>query len=183
MTEKQTTRASKFLSLVLRHEPAAAGIVLDAAGWTDVAALLDGCARAGVPLTRAQLEHIVATNEKKRFEFSPDGSRIRASQGHSVEIELDYSAQPPPELLYHGTATRFLDAIRIEGLRKMARHHVHLSAETAVTLQVGARHGKPALLTIRAGDMYRAGFTFYRSTNGVWLVDAVPVEFIEFPEP
>ena len=181
MTPNETTRASKFLSLVLRHQPETAGLTLDSAGWVNVDALLAGCTRAGRTLTRAQLGHIVATNEKKRFEFSPDGTRIRASQGHSIEIELGYESQTPPELLYHGTATRFLDAIRAEGLRKMARHHVHLSAETAVTLQVGARHGQPALLTIRAGDMHRAGWTFHRSTNGVWLVDAVPVEFIEFP--
>lgn len=99
-----------------------------------------------------------------------------------MDIELDYAAQTPPELLYHGTATRFLDAIRAGGLRKMARHHVHLSAEIAVTVQVGSRHGQPALLTIRANEMQRTGFIFYRSTNGVWLVDTVPVEFIEFPQ-
>jgi putative RNA 2'-phosphotransferase len=183
MTHNETTRASKFLSLVLRHQPNAAGIVLDAAGWADVDALLAGCATAGRPLTLEQLERVVTTNEKKRFEFSPDGRRIRASQGHSLEVELDYAPQAPPELLYHGTATRFLDVIRAGGLRKMSRHHVHLSAEPDVTLQVGARHGTPALLTIRAGEMHRAGWTFFRSTNGVWLVDAVPVEFIKFLHP
>ncbi len=180
MTNHETTRASKFLSLVLRHQPDTIGITLDSAGWTDVNALLAGCSTAGRPLTREQLDHIVVTNEKRRFEFSPDGRRIRASQGHSIGVELDYAPLTPPEMLYHGTATRFLESIRAEGLRKMTRHHVHLSAETTVTLQVGARHGKPALLTIRAGDMHRAGWTFFRSTNGVWLVDAVPVEFIEF---
>jgi RNA:NAD 2'-phosphotransferase (TPT1/KptA family) len=107
---------------------------------------------------------------------------IRASQGYSVEVDLGYESMEPSELLYHGTATRFLDAIRASGLLKMARHHVHLSAETAVTMQVGARHGTPALLTIRAGDMRRAGWEFFRSTNGVWLVDAVPAEFIGFPK-
>lgn len=182
MTTHQTTRASKFLSLVLRHQPKTAGIVLDSAGWTKVHDLLAGCARAGLHLSPAQLQHIVDTNEKKRFEFSADGTNIRASQGHSVEVELEYSPQVPPEWLYHGTATRFLDAIRASGLRKMSRHHVHLSAETAVTLQVGARHGKPALLRIRAAEMHHAGWAFFRSTNGVWLVEAVPVEFIEFPE-
>jgi putative RNA 2'-phosphotransferase len=181
MNPKETTRASKFLSLVLRHEPEAAGITLDSAGWADVEALLAGCGQARRSITRGQLDHIVATNEKKRFEFSSDGKRIRASQGHSVEVELEYEPLAPPEVLYHGTATRFLDAIRIEGLKKMARHHVHLSAETAAAVQVGGRQGKPALLTVRAGDMHRAGAAFFRSTNGVWLVDAVPVEFINFP--
>jgi putative RNA 2'-phosphotransferase len=183
MNVKETTRASKFLSLILRHQPDAAGVAPDAAGWVPVDALLAGSARAGRPLSRAQLDHIVATNEKKRFEFSADGARIRACQGHSIEVKLDYAPQTPPEILYHGTATRFLDAIRAEGLRRMARHHVHLSAEIAVTMPVGARHGKPALLTIRAGDMHRAGWIFHCSTNAVWLVDAVPPEFIEISTP
>ena len=181
MTPQQITSASKFLSLILRHQPEAAGVSPDAAGWVDVEALLAGCARAGRSLTRRELEHLVATNAKQRFEFSPDGARIRASQGHSIDVELGYEPAVPPELLYHGTATRFLDAIHSEGLRKMSRHHVHLSTDPAATMQVGARHGKPALLTIRAGDMHRAGLTFFLATNGVWLVDAVPVAFIQFP--
>ncbi len=178
MSPDQTTRASKFLSLVLRHEPAAAHVTLDSAGWADVAALLEGCAQAGRALTRAELDHVVTTNAKKRFEYSPDGLRIRASQGHSVEVELEYAPSIPPPLLYHGTATRFLDSIREKGLLKMDRHHVHLSAAIAVAMDVGARHGKPALLTIQAGEMHRAGHVFYRSTNGVWLVEHVPTHFI-----
>ena len=134
----------------------------------------------GVSLTLDELKHIVATSDKKRFAFSENGRRIRASQGHSVEVDLQYPPQTPPERLYHGTATRFLDAIRQHGLKKMQRHDVHLSAETRVTLQVGGRHGKPALLTIRAGDMHRAGFMFRCSANGVWLVDHVPPQFIQF---
>lgn len=178
MSPSQTTSASKFLSLVLRHEPSAAHITLDSAGWVDIAALLAGCHKAGKSLSRDDLEHIVATNAKKRFEFSADGLRIRASQGHSVEVELEYAPQEPPELLYHGTATRFLDSIREKGLLKGQRHHVHLSAETKVTVEVGARHGKPVLLTILAGQMHREGHVFYRSTNGVWLVEHVPPQFI-----
>jgi putative RNA 2'-phosphotransferase len=178
MSPSQTTSASKFLSLVLRHEPSAAHITLDSAGWVEIAALLAGCHKAGKSLARDDLEHIVATNAKKRFEFSADGLRIRASQGHSVEVELEYAPQEPPELLYHGTATRFLDSIREKGLLKGQRHHVHLAAETKVTLEVGARHEKPALLTILAGQMHREGHVFYRSTNGVWLVDHVPPQFI-----
>src|SRR6266496_5537281 len=135
----------------------------------------------GVSLTLDDLKHIVATSDKKRFAFSENRRRIRASQGHSVEVDLQYPPQTPPELLYHGTATRFLHAIRQHGLQKMQRHDVHLSAETRVTLQVGGRHGKPMLLTIRAGDMHRAGFVFRCSANGVWLVDHVPPQFIEFP--
>lgn len=154
---------------------------LGEAGWVGVAELLQAVNRHGVPLTLDQLKHIVATSDKKRFAFSEDCQRIRANQGHSVEVDLQYPLQTPPELLYHGTATRFLDAIRKDGLRKMGRHDVHLSAETNVTLQVGGRHGKPVLLIIRAGDMHRAGHEFRCSANGVWLVDHVPPKFIEFP--
>src|SRR5215469_7805948 len=181
MNEKETTRTSKFLSLILRHEPQRVGLKLDDAGWVGVDELLRAVNQHGTPLTFEQLKHIVATSDKKRFAFSDDGQRIRASQGHSVEVDLQYVPQTPPELLYHGTATRFLDSIRKDGLRRMERHDVHLSAQTKVTVQVGSRHGKPVLLTIRAGDMHRAGHVFCVSANGVWLVKHVPPEFIEFP--
>lgn len=180
MTPAQTTHISKFLSLVLRHEPEAAHITLDSAGWVEIDVLLAGCAKAGRAISRDDLEHVVVTNAKKRFEFSTDGMRIRASQGHSVEVELEYAPCLPPPVLYHGTATRFLDSIRAQGLLKMQRHHVHLSAEIKVTMDVGARHGKPVLLTILAGEMHAAGHVFYRSTNGVWLVEHVPTHFIRF---
>jgi len=181
MTEKETVRTSKFLSLILRHEPERVGLELGDAGCVGVDELLKAVNSHGVSLTLDDLKHIVATSDKKRFAFSEEGLRIRASQGHSVEVDLQYPPQTPPDLLYHGTATRFLHAIRQHGLQKMQRHEVHLSAETRVTLQVGGRHGKPMLLTIRAGDMHRAGFVFRCSANGVWLVDHVPPQFIEFP--
>ncbi len=181
MNSSETTRISKFLSLVLRHEPEAACVQLDQAGWTNVETLLAGMAKVGKSITRAELDEVVATNAKKRFEFNADGTRIRASQGHSVEVDLQYEAKVPPTLLFHGTATRFLDAIRTKGLLKMQRHHVHLSAETKMTMDVGARHGRPVLLTILAQAMHEAGQMFYLSTNGVWLVDHVPPQFIQFP--
>jgi putative RNA 2'-phosphotransferase len=137
----------------------------------------------GKPLTLDQLKHIVATSDKKRFALSEDGARIRGNQGHSVEVDLQYAPQIPPEILYHGTATRFLDSTRQHGLQKMDRHDVHLSAETKVTLQIGGRHGKPGLIIVRAGEMHRAGHEFRCSANGVWLVAHVPPQFIEFPEP
>jgi len=181
MTAKETIRASKFLSLILRHEPERVGLTLGEAGWVGVEELLQAVNRHGVALTLDELRNVVATSDKKRFAFSEDGLRIRASQGHSVAIDLQYPPQTPPEILYHATATRFLDGIRQHGLQKMERHDVHLSAETKLTLQVGGRHGKPVLLTIRAGDMHRAGSVFCCSANGVWLVDHVPPQFIEFP--
>ena len=182
MTPEETIKTSKFLSLILRHEPEQAGLTLGEAGWVDVAALLHALNAHGTPLTLDELKHIVATSDKKRFAFSDDGRRIRASQGHSVEVDLQYTPQIPPPLLYHGTATRFLKAIRKDGLQRMERHDVHLSAETKVTLQIGGRHGQPVLLIIRAGDMHQAGHVFRCSANGVWLANHVPPEFIEFPE-
>jgi len=181
MTEKETIRTSKFLSLILRHEPERAGLTLGEAGWVGVDELLAAVNRNGVALTLEGLKHIVASSDKKRFAFSEDGQRIRASQGHSVEVDLQYAPQTPPEILYHGTATRFLDGIRQNGLSRMERHDVHLSAETKVTLQVGGRHGKPVLLTVRAGEMHRAGFVFRCSANGVWLTENVPPQYIDFP--
>ena len=181
MTDKEAVRTSKFLSLILRHEPERVGLKLGDAGWVGVDELLKAVNSHGVSLTLDDLKHIVATSDKKRFAFSEEGLRIRASQGHSVEVDLQYPPQTPPERLYHGTATRFLDAIRQNGLHKMQRHDVHLSAETRVKLQVGGRDGKPVLLTIRAGDMHRDGFVFRCSANGVWLVDHVPPQFIQFP--
>lgn len=182
MNEKQRTQRSKFLSLILRHEPERVGLQLDSAGWVGVSDLLDACNRHGTSLTRGELEEIVETNTKKRFALSDDGTRIRANQGHSVEVSLGYPPSVPPSLLHHGTATRFLDSIRASGLRKGERHHVHLSADPAVALRVGQRHGKPVVLRIFTERMQASGFEFYLSENGVWLVESVPAEFIDFPQ-
>jgi putative RNA 2'-phosphotransferase len=181
MNEKQRTRTSKFLSLVLRHEPEQIGLQLDSAGWVEVDTLLAACRQHGTPITREELDEVVATNEKKRFAFSDDRQRIRANQGHSVEVSLGYVSQSPPPRLFHGTATRFLESIRAEGLIKRERHHVHLSADTQTAYQVGQRHGKPVILTIRADAMHAAGHVFHLSENGVWLTEHVPTRFIEYP--
>ncbi|MEA3207406.1 MAG: putative 2-phosphotransferase [Chthoniobacter sp.] len=181
MNEKQRTRTSKFLSLVLRHEPQRIGLELDLNGWAEVEALLAACRQHGTPIERAELEEVVATNEKKRFAFSGDGRKIRASQGHSIEVSLGYASQVPPQRLFHGTATRFLASIRAEGLRKGERHHVHLSADEETAREVGQRHGRPAVLVVKAEAMLALGSSFFLSENGVWLTDHVPVEFLEFP--
>jgi putative RNA 2'-phosphotransferase len=183
MTDKEIIRTSKFLSLILRHEPQRFGLKLDSAGWIGVTELLEAVNRNGISLTLDQLKHVVATNDKKRFEFSEDGQWIRASQGHSIEVDLQYERQTPPELLYHGTPERFLESIRATGLNKGQRHHVHLSPDPQTATKVGQRRGRPVVLTIRSGEMHRQGHVFYRSANGVWLVDHVPVRFIEFNTP
>jgi putative RNA 2'-phosphotransferase len=178
MDANNRTAASKFLSFVLRHEPEAIGVALDAAGWVDVDVLLQACAKHGRSISRDELDEIVATNPKQRFAFSEDGRRIRANQGHSTAVDLGHEPAEPPDILFHGTIRRLLPVIREKGLLRMERHHVHLSADEATALAVGGRRGKPALLRIDARAMRKAGHLFLRTPNGVWLTDTVPSSFI-----
>jgi putative RNA 2'-phosphotransferase len=171
-------RVSKRLSYVLRHRPDSVGLALDEAGWADVDVLLAALAAHGLPLSRAELEHVVATNDKRRFAFDGAGARIRASQGHSVPVALGYAAEPPPAVLFHGTVERHLPAIRAEGLRPGGRHAVHLSPDADTARRVGARRGRPVVLRVDAAAMAADGVAFTRSSNGVWLVDAVPPRYI-----
>ena len=175
-----TVKISKFLSLVLRHEPQKIGLTLDDAGWISVNELLAACKAHGKPLTLVTLQSVVAENDKQRFSFSADGTHIRANQGHSIEVELGYESAAPPDVLYHGTATRFLHSIRAQGLVKGARHHVHLSAEAVTAQKVGARHGKVAVLQVQAATMQQDGYAFYLSANGVWLTEHGPVVYLIF---
>lgn len=171
-------RRSKYLSLVLRHQPDLIGIQLDDGGWVDVAVLLEACAKQGHGMTRAELDETVRTNSKQRFAFSPDGTRIRANQGHSIQVDLGYEPQTPPDVLYHGTTERFLASILKNGLQKRQRHHVHLSRDPATATAVGRRHGRPVILRIDAARMHADGLKFYCSANGVWLTDEVPPPYI-----
>lgn len=183
MDQKTLTALSKFLSFVLRHRPESVGVVMDRAGWVEIDHLVEKCRAHGKPLTRELVETIVATSPKQRFAISEDGQRVRASQGHSIEVELGYEPTQPPEWLFHGTVAASLPAIRSAGLQKMSRHHVHLSPDTATARIVGMRRGKPLVLRIAAARMHRDGHIFYLSTNGVWLTEQVPPEYIEFDEP
>lgn len=180
--EANLAKLSKLLSLVLRHDPAKLGLTLDAQGWVAVADLLAAAQHHGVALDADTLARVVADNDKQRFAFSPDGDYIRASQGHSVAIDLALEPVTPPNLLYHGTASRFVDSIRQAGLERRSRQHVHLSADLATAVAVGQRHGTPVVLTVQAGAMATAGFMFYRSANGVWLTDHVPLNHLAFPD-
>jgi len=179
--DRSLVRASKFLSLVLRHRPEHIGITLDSAGWVAVDELLAAARRTGFPLDRATLERVVAENDKRRFALSTDGARIRASQGHSVGVELGLKPQTPPDVLFHGTAARFLESIRREGLKPGSRTHVHLSADEETARVVGRRHGSPVVLGVEAGTMHRDGHEFLCSENGVWLAQAVPARYLGFP--
>jgi len=178
MTDKEKIRASKLMSLVLRHNPQKIGISLDDNGWADTDLLLKGMLKNGCKITLEDLKDVVETNDKKRFKFNVDFSKIRANQGHSVAVDVEMNEAVPPDVLYHGTATRFLGAIKSEGLISKSRLHVHLSSERETATKVGSRHGKPVVLTINAAKMQTDGFIFYLSENGVWLVDRVPPEYI-----
>ena len=170
-------KLGKFLSLVLRHDPGAAGISLDEHGWADVAELLNGVCRTGRRLDTETLERIVRENNKQRYSFNEDHTRIRANQGHSLQVDVGLRQAKPPRYLYHGTATRFLPAIQAEGIKKMGRQYVHLSGDYQTAEAVGRRHGTPVVLKIDAEAMAWKGVTFYRSENGVWLCEYVPPEY------
>ena len=180
MNEKNLKQKSKLLSLVLRHAPEKIGLTLDKNGWVNVEDLLTQCEKNKHIIDKGLLEMIVDTNDKKRFIFNETKTKIRANQGHSLNIELDLEAIEPPAFLYHGTVAKYMDAIREEGLQKMSRQHVHLSKDLDTAVKVGSRRGQAVILSVRSGAMHTDGFNFYCSENGVWLTDAVPSKYIEF---
>lgn len=178
-TRKSDVETSKFLSYVLRHKPESIGLCLDSEGWAEIAALLRLAAMQGNDIPYEQLLRVVAQSDKKRFTLSADGLRIRAAQGHSTDqVAIGYTPRTPPEILFHGTAERFLESIRSSGLVPGDRQHVHLSSDQTTATAVGKRHGKPVVLAIRAATMVQDGFLFYLSENGVWLTRNVPAKYI-----
>lgn len=178
--EKQLKQISKFMSLVLRHQPELIGLELNENGWANVNELIDKMKTKGVEADFELINTVVETNDKKRFAFNEDKSMIRASQGHSIEVELNLPEVHPPEYLFHGTVQIFVDVIQKEGLQRMSRQHVHLSKDRETAIKVGSRRGKPVILLIQAGKMHTDGYKFYLSENEVWLTDEVPVHYIQF---
>jgi putative RNA 2'-phosphotransferase len=179
MNEKSLVKISKYLSKHLRHQPERLGLSLESGGWVIVEDLLKACAKNNFPITLDELKEVVEKNDKRRFSFDESGEKIRANQGHSVEIDLHLKPQIPPARLFHGTAERNVSMIQEHGLLKMARHHVHLSADTETARRVGARHGKPVIFEIDTTAMLAEGFEFFVSENGVWLVETVPSKFLK----
>ena len=174
-------RASRFLSLVLRHKPEAAGITLDEHGWANVDELLKGMQKR-YALTMDKLEQIVRYDNKQRYSFNDDHTRIRANQGHSVPVDVELEECEPPEFLYHGTGEKYLESIRKSGLVPKTRLYVHLSPDIKTATAVGSRHGKPVVLIVKSGQMHREGLRFFRSANGVWLTAQVPTKYLTFPD-
>jgi putative RNA 2'-phosphotransferase len=176
---KQHTEVSKFLSFVLRHQPESIGLLIDIEGWVNVDELIACANKSGQVLTRSLLQEIAETSDKKRFTISEDGLRIRAAQGHSTQnVAITHMEKMPPEFLYHGTATRFLESIREQGLLPGSRHYVHLSEDEQTATEVGQRYGKAVVLKIKALLMFEQGFKFYRADNGVWLVKEVLAKYL-----
>jgi len=180
MDEKQKKIISKFLSLILRHRPETIGLKLDNNGWADIEELLSKSEKNNRLFSKEDLEEVVTTNDKQRFIFNESKTKVRANQGHSIEVELDLQSQVPPELLYHGTVEKFVTSIRTEGLQKMSRQHVHLSKDIETAEKVGSRRGEAIILCVSSGVMYKDGYIFYLSENGVWLTDNVPSVYVNF---
>jgi len=176
-------RLGRYLSLVLRHDPSAAGVRLDEHGWVAVDDLLAGASAHGHPLDRATLERIVRENAKHRYSLSADGARIRANQGHSVDVDVELTPAAPPPVLFHGTAARFVESIRESGITRQQRRYVHLSADASTAMAVGRRHGTPVVLRVDAAGMVRDGYGFWVSANGVWLCETVPREYVTVVPP
>ncbi len=179
MDERRLVRVSKYLSQHLRHQPERLGLTLEHGGWVAVDALLAACEANNFAITKAELVEVVAQNNKQRFGFDPSGQKIRAHQGHTVAVDLNLVAQQPPAMLYHGTAQHNLATILQTGLRPMQRQHVHLSADRATALTVGARHGQAIALIVHADELFNAGQAFFCSDNGVWLTSAIDPAYLE----
>lgn len=171
-------RASRFLSLILRHKPEAVGIQLDEHGWANVNELLQGMAPQ-YPMDFATLEKIVRTDNKQRYSFNEDKTLIRANQGHSIPVDVELDEMEPPEFLWHGTGEKYVASIDVSGLLPKSRLYVHLSADPRTAVQVGRRHGTPVVYRVLSGQMHADGYTFYRSKNGVWLIKQVPAPYLE----
>jgi putative RNA 2'-phosphotransferase len=179
MENSRLVKISKYLSKHLRHQPQQLGITLAPGGWVAIDELLSACANNEFPISREELNEVVAKNDKKRFSIDSRGNLIRANQGHSVEVDLQLELAVPPSILYHGTGHKAVESILQIGLSKMSRHHVHLSQDIATAKAVGARHGKPVVFAVDAEAMHQAGYSFYCSDNGVWLVQQVPPQYLQ----
>ena len=175
MSNKET---SKYISLILRHKPEVIGISLDEHGWANVDELIAGVSKTH-PLDMTILEQIVAEDEKQRYSFNEDKTLIRANQGHSIPVDVELEEKEPPEILFHGTGEKYVASIDKEGLIPKSRLYVHLSSNEETAYKVGQRHGKPVIYKVNSGEMYRDGYKFYCSVNGVWLTKKVPVKFLE----
>lgn len=178
MISKEDMRISKFISLILRHKPEEIGLKLDEYGYINTSDLIKGLNRKGYKVTISDIERIVAEDNKQRYSFNDDKSKIKANQGHSIAVNLELQAIEPPKVLYHGTATRFSESICKDGIKKQNRQYVHLSADIETAEKVGRRHGELVIFKIDGEQMYKDGYKFFLSENKVWLTDYVPIKYL-----
>ncbi|MCH5259215.1 MAG: RNA 2'-phosphotransferase [Lachnospiraceae bacterium] len=178
MLVRKMKKISKFIAYILRHNPSAVGIELDEHGWADVSALIDGVCKTGRFVDMQMLEEIVVSDKKRRFAFNDGHTKIRANQGHSVKVDVEMKVLPPPDTLYHGTADKYIESIRVNGIIKQSRNYVHLSKDIQTALKVGSRHGKAVVLKIDARQMYCDGYVFLLSANNVWQTEQVPFKYV-----
>jgi putative RNA 2'-phosphotransferase len=178
LDDRRRIKISKYLSKHLRHQPERLGLTLEPGGWVSIDAVLTACAAHRFAITREELREVVACSEKRRFAFNETETKLRAHYGHSVDVDLQPLAAVPPPVLFHGTDDKSVEFIQVEGLKSMGRSYVHLSIDVDTAIRVGRRHGKPVVLQVDAAAMSRAGYEFYVSEGGVWLVDQVPAEFL-----
>ena len=169
---------SKYIALILRHKPEAIGITLDEHGWANVDELIAGVNKTQ-PLTMALLDEIVRTDDKQRFSFNEDKTKIRANQGHSIPVDVELEELEPPEYLWHGTGEKYCESIEQNGLIAKTRLYVHLSKDMETAVKVGTRHGRPIVYRVCSGQMYRDGYRFFRSVNGIWLIKYVPAVYLQ----
>jgi putative RNA 2'-phosphotransferase len=182
MNDNRRVTISKYLSKHLRHSPAEIGLTLEPGGWVPIAVVLTAAARHRFQISREELDEVVAKCDKRRFALDATGLKIRANQGHSTDVDMQFTRKSPPETLFHGTGSQSREAIQRDGLRRISRQHVHLSADTDTARRVGARHGKPVVFVIEAARMHGDGFAFYQADNGVWLTDHVPPGYLRLPD-
>lgn len=178
MNESDKRRIGKFISLALRHDPKMIGLAMDEHGWVEVADLISKSAKRNVVFSKKDLDEIVSTNDKKRYAYNDDETKIRANQGHSIQVDLQFVEKKPPMFLYHGTAERFVSEIKEGGIQKMSRQYVHLSEDKDTAIKLGSRRGKPYIFIVLAQQMFNEGCVFYQSENGVWLTDFVALKYL-----
>ena len=170
----------KFISYILRHHPETVGIEVDEHGWADTEDLINGIAKTR-NFNMQMLEEIVRTDSKQRYSFNEDKTLIRANQGHSIPVDVELEQKNPPEILWHGTAEKYVESINQIGLIRKSRLYVHLSKDYETAKTVGSRHGKPSVYQVNAKKMAADGYPFYLSVNGVWLTKEVSVRYPSIP--
>lgn len=163
-------KVSIYLSLVLKYKPEYAGVTLDEYGWTNVSDLIQGVSKK-YPIDIDILEEIVYTDNRQRYQFNHNHTRIRATR-RTLNSKTDLVRSKPPENLYFVASKKQIDAIDRDGLMPKESRYVRLTDNIKPNKTAFAYR-------ISSGLMHNASFIFYRSNNGDWLTERIPRGFIE----